>query len=174
MTLRSQEAVEAKKKRKKNSGKTGFPGSGSSAHAVAIGAERAICSQNFRPLAATEAEIFAFVTIIKYRILCNSLLRRAHSMFSLKALQIYNRHQAGTLREGEQIQNINSTTQKDTVIVKLYRFYVILYAVATLFWLLYASLLLTLDTLIPQSPQSSRRSHTELLYLMCCNHVSLL
>ena len=53
-------------------------------------------------------------------------------------------------------------------------FYVILYTLATLFWLLYASLLFTLDTLIPQSPQSSRRSHTELLYLMCCNHVSLL
>ena len=60
------------------------------------------------------------------------------------------------------------------VIFKLYRFYVILYTLATLFWLLYASLLFTLDTLIPQSPQSSRRSHTELLYLMCCNHVSLL
>ena len=57
--------------------------------------------------------------------------------------------------------------QEGGVIVKLYRFYVILYALATLFWLLYASLLLTLDTLIPQSPQSSRRSHTVMLYLLC-------
>ena len=60
---------------KKISGKTGFPGSGSgypdlriSVHAVAKGAERATCSQNFRPLAAIEAEISTFVTIIKYRI----------------------------------------------------------------------------------------------------------
>ena len=35
-------------------------------HAVAIGAERATCSQNFRPLAALEAEITTFVTIIIY------------------------------------------------------------------------------------------------------------
>ena len=50
--------------------KIGFPGPDFRicVHGVAMGAERATCSQNFRPLAAIEAEIFAFVTIIKYRI----------------------------------------------------------------------------------------------------------
>ena len=37
-------------------------------HAVAIGAPRATCSQNFRPLAVLEAEMLRSLTIIKYRI----------------------------------------------------------------------------------------------------------
>ena len=37
-----------------------------SVHGVAMGAERATCSQNFRPVAALEAEITTFITIIIY------------------------------------------------------------------------------------------------------------
>ena len=40
-----------------------------SSYGVANGAERATCSQNFRPLGAIVPEIFASLTIIKYRIL---------------------------------------------------------------------------------------------------------
>ena len=36
-------------------------------HGVAMGAERATCSQNFRPLAAIVPEIVPSLTIIKYR-----------------------------------------------------------------------------------------------------------
>ena len=68
MTLRSQEAVEAKKSEKKIPEKPDFPDPDPdfriSAHAVAIGAERATYSQNFRPLAAIVPEITTFVTII--------------------------------------------------------------------------------------------------------------
>ena len=38
-----------------------------SAHAVEIGAERATCSQNFRPLAAVVPEMLRPLTTIKYR-----------------------------------------------------------------------------------------------------------
>ena len=72
VTLRSQEAIEAKKSEKKFSGKNDFPDPDPDFrfcfHAVAIRAERATCSQNFRPLAALEAEITRSLTIIKYRI----------------------------------------------------------------------------------------------------------
>ena len=70
VTLRSHEVRRSKKKRKKNSGKTGFPGSGSGfpdqGHGYAIGGPRATCSQNFIPLAVLEAEIFHYKTIIIY------------------------------------------------------------------------------------------------------------
>ena len=39
-----------------------------SAYGVANGTPRATCSQNFKPLAALEAEISRSLTIIKYRI----------------------------------------------------------------------------------------------------------
>ena len=72
MTLRSQEAVEAKKSEKKIPEKPDFPDPDPdfriSVHAVAKGAERATCSQNFRPLAAVVPEIPGSLTIIKYRI----------------------------------------------------------------------------------------------------------
>ena len=38
-----------------------------SAHRVEMGGPKATCSQNFRPLAAIEAEISRSLTIIKYR-----------------------------------------------------------------------------------------------------------
>ena len=66
-----------KKSEKKISGKTGFAGSGFAGSVPrpqgAMGVLRATCSQNFRPLAALEAENFPSVTIIKYRIMLNLL-----------------------------------------------------------------------------------------------------
>merc|ERR1711923_198319 len=70
VTLRSQEVCRSQKKRKKKfPEKPDFrdPDFRISVHAVAIGAKRATCSQNFRPLAAIEAEISRSLTIIKYR-----------------------------------------------------------------------------------------------------------
>ena len=73
MTLRSQEAVEAKKSEKKIPEKPDFPDPDPDfriyVHGVAMGAERATCSQNFRPLAAILSEIPTSLTIIKYWIL---------------------------------------------------------------------------------------------------------
>ena len=69
--MRSQEVRRSQKKRKKIPEKPDFPDPDPdfriSAHAVAIGAERATYSQNFRPLAAIVPEITTFVTIINYR-----------------------------------------------------------------------------------------------------------
>ena len=72
MTLRSQEVHRSEKSEKKIPENPDFPDPDPdfriSAYAVAIGAERATCSQNFRPLAAVVPEIFPSLTIIKYRI----------------------------------------------------------------------------------------------------------
>ena len=72
VTLRSQEVHRSEKKRKKNPEKPDFPVPDPdfriSAYGIANGAPRATCSQNFRPLAALEAEITRSLTIIKYRI----------------------------------------------------------------------------------------------------------
>ena len=62
--------MEAKKSEKKIPENPDFPDQDPdfriSVHAVAIGAERATCSQNFRPLAAIEAEIRHSQTIFIY------------------------------------------------------------------------------------------------------------
>ena len=62
----------SQKKRKKISGKTGFPGSEPDfricVHGIVMGGPRTTCSQNFIPLAAIVPEIAGSLTIIKYRI----------------------------------------------------------------------------------------------------------
>ena len=73
VTLRSQEVHRSEKSEKKIPENPDFPDPDPdfriSVHAVAIGAKRATYSQNFRPLAAQEAEITRSLTIIKYRII---------------------------------------------------------------------------------------------------------
>ena len=70
VTLRSQEVRRSEKCEKKIPENPDFPDPDPdfriSVHAVAKGAERATCSQNFRPLAALEAEITSSKTIIIY------------------------------------------------------------------------------------------------------------
>ena len=72
VTLRSQEVRRSEKREKKFPENPDFPDPDPDFricfHAVAIGAERATCSQNFRLLAALVPEIFGYITIIKYRI----------------------------------------------------------------------------------------------------------
>jgi len=70
-TLRSQEVRRSEKKRKKIPENPDLPDPDPdfriSSYGVANGAERATCSQNFRPLGAIVPEIFPSLTIIKYR-----------------------------------------------------------------------------------------------------------
>ena len=66
VTLRSQEVRRSQKKRKKIPEKPDFPDPDFriSAHHVEMGGPKTTCSQNFRPLAALEAEITRSKTII--------------------------------------------------------------------------------------------------------------
>ena len=87
VTLRSQE-VHRSEKSKKIPENPDFPDPDPDFricfHGVAIGAPRATCSQNFRPLAAVVPEIFGHITIIKYRMLKRFAdLSSKHVLFTL-------------------------------------------------------------------------------------------
>ena len=72
VTLRSQEVRRSEKSEKKFPENPDFPDPDPyfriSSYGVANGAERATCSQNFRPLGAIVSKCLRHITIIKYRI----------------------------------------------------------------------------------------------------------